>query len=99
MYTCVYTQHITVDITGYIFKPTEEAELKPLAKRAMDDAVGCFLEGSVEVRVGFGIWREKLCMFCGWVGKTVRFLFFGGGNCAVFVSESCLRMWRGWGRR
>ena len=51
MCTCVYTKHIIADFTGYVFKPTEEAELKPLAKRAMDDAVGCFLEGSVEVRV------------------------------------------------
>ena len=91
MYTCVYTQHITVDITGYIFKPTEEAELKPLAKRAMDDAVGCFLEGSVEVRV--------MNWVCYLAGKSVDFLWFGGGTSAGFVSESCLRMWKGWGRR
>ncbi len=80
-----------MDITGYIFKPTEEAELKPLAKRAIDDAVGCFLEGSVEVRV--------MNWVCYLAGKSVHCLLFGEQNCAVFVFESCLRMWREWGRR
>ena len=41
--------HVIVKCPGYVFKPPEEAELKPLAKRAMEDAVGCFLEGRVEV--------------------------------------------------